>query len=78
MCRYQGRRRRAIEVLREAEKIPPITSDDLVLSRLCRKMLTPLLRADTRYQKRQGRQPGPPATSAAVSQPADSISQKLK
>ena len=52
MCRYQGRRRRAIEVLRLAEKIPPITSEDLVVSRLCRKMLPPLLRADARRQKR--------------------------
>ena len=52
MCRYQGRRRRAIEVLREAEKIPPITSEDLVVSRLCRQMLPPLVRADARRQKR--------------------------
>jgi tetratricopeptide (TPR) repeat protein len=78
MCRYQGRRRRAIEVLREAEKIPPITSEELVISRLCRKMLPPLLRADARYQKRQGRQAAPPLAPAAVSQPADSISRKLK
>lgn len=53
MCRYQGRRRRAIEVLRTAEKIPPLTSEDLVVSRLCRAMLPPLLRADARRQKRQ-------------------------
>ena len=39
MCSYQGRRRRAIEVLREAQQIPPLTSEDLVVSRLCRKML---------------------------------------
>lgn len=55
MCRYQGRRRRAIEVLREAEKIPPITSEELVVSRLCRQMLPPLLRADARRKKRTQR-----------------------
>ena len=59
MCRYQGRRRRAIEVLREAEKIPAITGEDLVVSRLCRKMLPPLLRADARRQKRLYRRPPP-------------------
>ncbi|MDO7851874.1 hypothetical protein [Hymenobacter convexus] len=72
MCRYQGRRRRAIEVLREAEKIPPITSDDLVLSRLCRKMLPPLLRADARYQKRQGRETAPTAAPVSVKSAVDS------
>ncbi|GAC1589031.1 MAG: hypothetical protein NVS3B25_06280 [Hymenobacter sp.] len=62
MCRYQGRRRRAIEVLREAEKIAPVTSEDLVVSRLCRKMLPPLLRADARRQKRLTRgQPAAPS-----------------
>ncbi|WP_426059146.1 hypothetical protein [Hymenobacter sp. B1770] len=55
MCRYQGRRRRAIEVLREAEKIPAITSEDLVLIRLCRQMLPLLVRADARRQKRLAR-----------------------
>ena len=55
MCRYQGRRRRAIEVLRGAEAIAPVTSEDLVLSRLCRKMLPPLVRADARRQKRPPR-----------------------
>lgn len=64
MCRYQGRRRRAIEVLLEAEKISPVTSDDLVVSRLCRKMLPPLVRANARYQQRAGR-----GTSAAASRP---------
>ena len=53
---YQGRRRRAIAVLREAEHLPAITSEDLVLSRLCRKMLPPLLRADARRQKRRARE----------------------
>jgi tetratricopeptide (TPR) repeat protein len=48
---YQGRRRRAIAVLREAERLPTITSEDLVVSRLCRKMLPPLLRADARRRK---------------------------
>ena len=51
MYSYQGRRRRAIELLREAERIPPITSEDLVVNRLCRKMLPPLLRADARRRK---------------------------
>ena len=50
---YQGRRQRAIGLLREAERIPPLTSDDLVVSRLCRKLLPPLLRADARRQKRR-------------------------
>jgi tetratricopeptide (TPR) repeat protein len=52
MCRYQGRRQRAIEVLREAEKISPFTSEDLVVSRLCRQMLASLLRADARGQNK--------------------------
>lgn len=56
MCQYQGRRRRAIEVLREAEKITALTSEDLVISRLCRQMLPPLVRADARRQRRLGRQ----------------------
>jgi tetratricopeptide (TPR) repeat protein len=55
MYHYQGRRKRAIEVLREAEKIPAITSEDLVISRLCRQMLPPLLRADARREKRLAR-----------------------
>ena len=54
--RYQGSRRRAIAVLREAEKITPITNEDLVVSRLCYKMLPPLLRADARRQKRRVKQ----------------------
>lgn len=56
MYRYQGRRRRAIAILREAERLPTITSEDLVLSRLCRKMLPPLVRADARRQKRRERE----------------------
>jgi hypothetical protein len=55
MYHYQGRRKRAIEVLREAEKIPAITSEDLVISRLCRQMLPPLVRADARREKRLAR-----------------------
>ena len=55
MYRYQGRRRRAIAVLRAAERIAPLTGEDLVVSRLCRKMLSPLLRADARRQKRRAR-----------------------
>lgn len=78
MCRYQGRRRRAIEVLREAEKIPAITSEDLVVSRLCRKMLPPLVRADARRQKRLARDlspaPGPDSTTRKLS--TDTVSKK--
>ncbi|HEX8328958.1 MAG TPA: tetratricopeptide repeat protein [Hymenobacter sp.] len=68
MCRYQGRRQRAIEVLRQAEKIAPITSEDLVVSRLCRQMLITLLRADARGKKKPPEMPlpvRPPADSAA-------------
>jgi hypothetical protein len=56
MYRYQGRRRRAIAILLEAEVILPITSEELLVSRLCRKMLPPLLRADARRQKRRLRE----------------------
>jgi tetratricopeptide (TPR) repeat protein len=55
MYRYQGRRRRAIAVLHEAEKIVPATSDELVVSRLCRQMLRPLLRKDQRKRRREAR-----------------------
>ena len=64
MYRYQGRRRRAITLLQEAERIPPLTSEDLVVSRLCRKMLPPLLRADARRRKSQNRAT-PPALGTA-------------
>ena len=57
MYRYQGRRQRAIAILREAEKISPLTSEDLIVSRLCRKMLPPLVRADARRQSRLARPP---------------------
>ena len=73
MCRYQGRRRRAIEVLREAERITAVTSEDLVISRLCRQMLPPLLRADTRRQRRQHR-----AVSSVVPVPRDSVRAKAE
>ncbi len=78
MCRYQGRRRRAIEVLHDAEKIPPITSEDLVVSRLCRNMLPPLLRADARRQKRLTRDL-PPSLSPgpdSVKPPVETVSKK--
>ena len=52
MYRYQGRRKLAIAILREAERLPTVTSEDLVLSRLCRKMLPPLVRANARREKR--------------------------
>jgi tetratricopeptide (TPR) repeat protein len=55
MYRYQGRRRRAIAVLYEAEKIVPTTSDELVVSRLCRQMLKPLVRKDQRKRRREAR-----------------------
>ncbi len=70
MYRYQGRRRKAIAILREAERLPTVTSEDLVISRLCRKMLPPLVRADARLQKRrarEGRKAKPP-----ILVPADS------
>ena len=79
---YQGRRKMAIAVLREVEKVPPITSEDLVVSRLCRKLLPPLLRANGRREKRLARQnPVVPATAPAVvpiSRPAsgDTLSRK--
>ena len=78
MCRYQGRRKRAIAILRVAEKITPVTSEDLVVSRLCRKMLPPLLRADARRQRRLARiekptKSGPPATPAASPGPPDTL-----
>ena len=78
MCYYQGRRRRAIEVLREAQKIAPVTSEDLVLSRLCRQMLPPLLRADVRRQRRLAPDERAPALRPAAPEPrrtpGDSIS----
>nr|WP_262896077.1 tetratricopeptide repeat protein [Hymenobacter sp. BT523] len=76
MCRYQGRRRRAIEVLQEAEKIPPITSDDLVISRLCRKMLPPLERADARRSEKPSPTSAPEPALDKVPQPADSAGKK--
>ena len=48
--------RRTIVTLEAAQKIAPVTSEDLVISRLCRQMLPPLLRADARRQKRLNRQ----------------------
>jgi tetratricopeptide (TPR) repeat protein len=78
MCNYQGRRERAIEVLREADKIPPITSEDLVVSRLCRKMLPPLLKAQARSQKSPAPSlPSPVRTRAdSLASPASTISQE--
>ena len=78
MCRYQGRRRHAIEVLRAAENISPITSEDLVVSRLCRKMLPPLVRADARRQKRLAHVLLPALSPAPNlgKVPLDSVSQK--
>lgn len=55
MYKYQGRRRRAIATLESAQTIAPITSEDLVILRSCRKMLPPLQRADARRQRRRAR-----------------------
>jgi len=69
MYRYQGRRRRAIDLLRQAAKIPAITSEDLVVARLCRKMLPPLLRADARRQKRLARLGPKPPPAEPLTEP---------
>lgn len=70
MYSYQGRRQRAIALLRELEKTSPITSEDLVLNRLSRKLLPPLLRADARRQKRRARQnPAPPLAAPPANAP---------
>ena len=50
--RYQGRRRRAIAELEAAARLLPVTSEDLIISRLCRQMLPPLLRAAARRERR--------------------------
>lgn len=81
MCRYQGRRKRAIGILREAEKIVPLTSEDLVVSRLCRQMLPPLLRADAQRQRRLAEPNGtvPPTVGPAKDSlrlPTDTVSSK--
>ena len=55
MYKYQGRRRRAIAALEAAQKIAPVTSEDLVILRLCSKLLPPLLRADARRQRQRAR-----------------------
>lgn len=73
MYAYQGRRRRAIALLREAERLPTFTSEDLVVSRLCRQMLPPLIRADARRQKRrvrEGKTPKPAMLAPTDSGPA--------
>lgn len=77
MCQYQGKRKRAIEVLREAEKIPPITSEELVVSRLCRQMLPALVRADARRQHRQqSALPGAPGLGSDTLQASPSAVSK--
>lgn len=55
MYKYQGRRRRAIATLEAAQKIAPITSEDLVILRSCGVLLPPLLRADARRQRQRTR-----------------------
>ena len=49
--RYQGRRRRAIAELVAAAKLLPVTSEDLIVSRLCSQMLPPLQRAAARRER---------------------------
>ena len=86
MYKYQGRRRRAIATLEAAQKIAPVTSEDLVILRLCSNMLPPLLRADARRQRQRARlgkkvkppvevQPVGTPTSLAPA-PADTASKK--
>ena len=73
MYKYQGRRRRAIATLEAAQKIQPITSEDLVVLRLCSKLLPPLLRADARRQRQRARSSNkvkPTAAALSVSRPA--------
>lgn len=69
MYMYQGRRRRAIVTLEAAQKILPVTSEDLLILRSCAKLLPPLLRADARRQRRRarlGRKVKPPIEVPAV------------
>ena len=81
MYRYQGRRRKAIAILRAAERLPTVTSEDLVISRLCRQMLPPLVRADARLQKRrerEGKKAKPPilAPNDSSREHVDTLSRK--
>ena len=86
MYKYQGRRRRAIATLEAAQKIAPITSEDLVILRSCSKLLPPLLRADARRQRqraRSGKKTKPPVEALPVAPPttlvpvpADSVRKK--
>ncbi|GAA4024475.1 hypothetical protein GCM10022409_05600 [Hymenobacter glaciei] len=72
MYKYQGRRRRAIATLEAAQKIPPITSEDLVILRSCSMLLPPLLRADARRQRqrvRMGQKVKAPLQELPVSSP---------
>lgn len=81
MYKYQGRRKRAIAVLREAVKLPTYTSEDLTVNRLCQQLLPPLERAAARRERRHarwyerlGRRAAPPAAPPA----ADSAAAKTK
>ena len=86
MYQYQGRRRRAIAALEAAQKIAPVTSEDLVVLRLCSTLLPPLLRADARRQRQRARlgkkvkppiEPLPASTpTSLVPLPVDSASKK--
>lgn len=55
ICKYQHRRRRAIALLREAVRLPTYTSEDLTMNRLCQQLLTPMVRAATRRDRRHAR-----------------------
>jgi tetratricopeptide (TPR) repeat protein len=80
MYKYQGRRRRAIAMLEAAQKIPPITSEDLLILRSCGKLLPPLLRADARRQRervRAGKKGKPPVKlPLTVPAPTDTLGRK--
>ena len=76
MYKYQGRRRRAIAALEAAQKIAPITSEDLVILRLCSKLLPPLLRADARRQRqraRLGKKVKPPVKALPINSPTSLV-----
>jgi tetratricopeptide (TPR) repeat protein len=50
---YQGKRRKAAELLRYAVKLTPVTSDDLTVLRRCQQLLVPLERHLARRERRR-------------------------
>ena len=55
--KYQGHHRRyAIALLRAAVRQPTVTSDDLIMNRLCQQLLAPMERAANRRDRRHARQ----------------------